>query len=227
MSRPVHANAEATRRRILDQAVRLFSAQGVGETSIRDIARASGVSLAMVHHYYFSKERLLGACVGAVYTELSGLQREFEPVLARATSLEDLLNQAVITAFRFARERRELIRLLLRITISRGAVVGEGEPVLRAFLDGLSERFAALGGRPPEELRLPLQTMVYTVARYAVQDDAELAWVVGPTASAEQGGTLAAVEKHLVSLAQQVIGPLEDLESSGVRSTAMLAAMKR
>jgi AcrR family transcriptional regulator len=204
MSRPVHANAEATRRRILEQAVRLFSENGVGETSIRDIARASGVSLAMVHHYYFSKEKLLSACISSVYADLSGLQGRFEEVIARAGSGDDLLREAVIAGFRFARERRELVRLLLRITIARGTVA-EGEPTLRRFLDTVSTRFGALTDRPAAALRLPLQSIVYLIARYSMLDDAEMEWVVGPDVVQRAGTSIRALENHIAECALRLL----------------------
>src|SRR5260221_13397069 len=47
MARPPNADADATRRRILQSAITLFSDRGIGETSVRDVVAASGVSLAM------------------------------------------------------------------------------------------------------------------------------------------------------------------------------------
>ncbi len=185
--------------------MRLFSEHGVGETSIRDIARASGVSLAMVHHYYFSKEKLLGSCIASVFEEMTELQTRLEDVVARATTGREMLHEAVVTGFRFARERRELIRLLLRITIARGHV-GEGEPVLRRFLDVTSERFGQLLSRPAETMRLPLQSILYLIARYAVQADAEMQWVVGPEMIARAGDPLAALEMHVADAAWRVLG---------------------
>jgi len=70
MSRPVNADADATRQRMLEAAVQLFAERGLGSTSIRDVAGAAGVSLAMVHHYFGSKDDLYDACIDATYAEL-------------------------------------------------------------------------------------------------------------------------------------------------------------
>ena len=52
-----------TRDRILDNARELFARNGVGKTSIRSIAAASGVDSALVHHYFGTKEQLFAAAV--------------------------------------------------------------------------------------------------------------------------------------------------------------------
>ncbi len=48
--------------RIRDAALRLFGERGVEGTTIRDIARAAGVSGGLVRHHFGSKEDLRAAC---------------------------------------------------------------------------------------------------------------------------------------------------------------------
>lgn len=50
------------RARIRDAAIRLFSERGVDGATIRDIARAAGVSGGLVRHHFGSKEDLRAAC---------------------------------------------------------------------------------------------------------------------------------------------------------------------
>jgi AcrR family transcriptional regulator len=50
------------RARIRDAALRLFGERGVESTTIRDIARAAGVSGGLVRHHFGSKEELRSAC---------------------------------------------------------------------------------------------------------------------------------------------------------------------
>ncbi|MCW2521645.1 MAG: transcriptional regulator, TetR family, partial [Mycobacterium sp.] len=52
-----------TRDRILENARELFARNGIGNTSIRAIAAASGVDSALVHHYFGTKEQLFAAAV--------------------------------------------------------------------------------------------------------------------------------------------------------------------
>lgn len=51
------------RGRLLDAAVRLFAEQGVAGTTVADIARPAGVTPAMVHYYFKTKDQLLDAVV--------------------------------------------------------------------------------------------------------------------------------------------------------------------
>jgi AcrR family transcriptional regulator len=50
------------RARIRDAALRLFAERGIGAATIRDIAKAAGVSSGLVRHHFGSKEALRDAC---------------------------------------------------------------------------------------------------------------------------------------------------------------------
>ena len=51
------------REKLLDAAVHLFSEQGVAGTTIAEIASRAGVTSAMVHYYFKTKDQLLDAVV--------------------------------------------------------------------------------------------------------------------------------------------------------------------
>jgi TetR/AcrR family transcriptional regulator, regulator of cefoperazone and chloramphenicol sensitivity len=50
------------RARIRDAALRLFADKGIDGVSVRDIARAAGVSSKLIRHHFGSKEALRDAC---------------------------------------------------------------------------------------------------------------------------------------------------------------------
>jgi AcrR family transcriptional regulator len=50
------------RARIRDAALRLFAERGIDAATIRDIAKAAGVSSGLVRHHFGSKEALRAAC---------------------------------------------------------------------------------------------------------------------------------------------------------------------
>jgi AcrR family transcriptional regulator len=197
MARPVNADAEGTRRRMLETAVQLFAERGVGNTSVRDVAGAAGVSLAMIHHYFGSKGDLYDACVDATYTELSALQQELATELQTGQPIEELFTRAVVACYRFAREHRTAVRLMLGAAASSGHVHPRGRKQLLDTLELVSMALGARLGRAPAELRLPLQSVVFLVARYAAQDETETAAVVGVPAR-EKRAAVQAVEDHLV-----------------------------
>jgi TetR/AcrR family transcriptional regulator len=55
--------ATASREQLLDIALNLFSRQGIANTSLNTIAKAAGVTPAMLHYYFNSREQLLDAMI--------------------------------------------------------------------------------------------------------------------------------------------------------------------
>ena len=205
MARPVNADADATRQRMLDTAVELFAERGLGSTSVRDVATGAGVSLAMVHHYFGSKDDLYQACIDATYAELSAMKGALALELASAAPLAELFARAVGTSFRFACEHRTAVRLLVRAAVSTGELHPRGRKLLLDALDVVSTAVSTRLGRPASELRLPLQSVVFLVARYAAQDEGETAAVVG-LPPRERRRAREAVEAHLVDVALGLFG---------------------
>jgi AcrR family transcriptional regulator len=216
MARPVNADADATKKRILESAVTLFAERGMGSTSVRDVAGAAGVSLAMVSHYFGGKDALYDACVDAMYAELSAMSGALSAELASDASLEELFARAVVASYRFAREHRRAVRLLIQAAASSGELNPRGRELLLGALDVVAGAVGARVGRPPRELRLPLQSVVFLVARYAAQDEGELADVVG-VPPREKHRAQAAVEAHLVRVAVDLFGLGEKKKKRGSR----------
>ncbi|MGE0871611.1 MAG: TetR/AcrR family transcriptional regulator [Kofleriaceae bacterium] len=52
---------DATRRMLLDRALKLFQKRGVAATTMRDVARAAGLSLGAAYYHFPSKEALIFA----------------------------------------------------------------------------------------------------------------------------------------------------------------------
>lgn len=55
--------ATASREELLDIALNLFSRQGIANTSLNAIAKEAGVTPAMLHYYFNSREQLLDAMI--------------------------------------------------------------------------------------------------------------------------------------------------------------------
>ena len=68
MARTRAANFETQRAAIRDAAARLFADKGYASASVADLARACGVSKALMYHYYRDKEALL-ADIALAYVE--------------------------------------------------------------------------------------------------------------------------------------------------------------
>jgi AcrR family transcriptional regulator len=197
VARPLNADSHATQARIKGSALTLFSERGVGATSVREVAKGAGVSVAMINHYFGSKEGLYAACIDAMYAELSGLSEELGAMLARSDGdPRTIMETAVRLGFRFARTHQVAVRLLQRLIVDAGEV----DAVLRdarvlPFLDGVSTALSALTGREAGTFRLPLQSAMFLVVRYSISPVHELALLVGPKRA---GDPLTAVEDHIV-----------------------------
>lgn len=69
-----HQRAQFRRQQLLDAALQQFAEKGYDGASIRSIARAAGVTEALVYHYFRSKEHLFEEVLKA---------RSFAPILRR------------------------------------------------------------------------------------------------------------------------------------------------
>lgn len=54
---------EDRRRQILDTALMVFAEKGFANTSVKDLAKAGGISTGLMYHYFPSKEKLLEEAV--------------------------------------------------------------------------------------------------------------------------------------------------------------------
>jgi AcrR family transcriptional regulator len=61
---------------MLDSALKCFTGQGIAATSLRDIARAAGVTPALLHYYFGSKDKLVEIFVAERLMPVVGELRE-------------------------------------------------------------------------------------------------------------------------------------------------------
>lgn len=189
---------------------------------MRDIARSAGVSLGMVHHYFGSKDELYQACVESMYEELHNMRAELMSQLKTASSVEQLMSEAVRVSFHFAREHQTSIRLLMRTVVEHGELGPVQQQALQLpFLEEISGALANATGKSLTELRLAAQSTTFLVSRYALSSDHELRVLTGlPKGSFK--AVLAEVENHLARAALALLGlpqpnggPMTQLAATG------------
>lgn len=148
------AQAERTRRAVLDAARRLFAEQGFAATSLQQIADAMGVRKANVYYYFRSKAALLEALlderIEALETMLDAAEQEPDRRQRLDLMIDGFVAQ-VVTA------HREI------------APVDFADPGVRA-LPGVSEKLAALAARATGLLFGPSPTADELAALALVQD---------------------------------------------------------
>ncbi|WP_158562739.1 TetR/AcrR family transcriptional regulator [Marinitenerispora sediminis] len=136
----------ATRERLAGAAVRLFVRRGYAATSVRDIARAAGVSTGLMYRHYATKEALFAALVTQGAEGLERLVgrfgdaespqaaiREFSAVMVADIAADDGASeffQLMTQAFSMPDppdEVRELVRQHYAVVEAVVALVEEGQ----------------------------------------------------------------------------------------------------
>ena len=110
-------NTMDVRTKILEEATRLFAAQGVDGTSIQEIADAVGVAKQSLLYHFPSKEALHRS----VLEHLLSRWNEIVPRLLRAVSREDRFDAVLDATIEFFAADPDRARLLLRETLDRPA----------------------------------------------------------------------------------------------------------
>jgi AcrR family transcriptional regulator len=109
--------AEERRAAIQGAALEVFAERGYHAASIDDIARAAGVSKALIYEHFASKQQLHADLIEAQASEL--YRRVGDAVAAvAAESGSERLKAGFEAFFGFAEERRDAWRVLFRETVN-------------------------------------------------------------------------------------------------------------
>src|SRR2546430_9408760 len=129
---------DTTRERILEVALGLFRKRGFEPTTMRDIARASKLSLGAAYYYFPSKEALVHAFYDRVQDEHAALIRA---TCASSADLVVRVRAALVGKLDVLREARALLGALFRYAAERdhplsvfsAATRGQREQAVAAF----------------------------------------------------------------------------------------------
>jgi AcrR family transcriptional regulator len=204
MARPINANAEETRRRILEAASQLFAKHGYEGTSVRQIAAAAGVSLGMIRHYFGSKDGLYDACIAQAFEIYAELGRRVQESAETGGSATEIIASATRAGFQHARQHVSACRLMLWDMMQADRWRHErNDQHMVPFILQVAGTLAEPVGRPAPELALMLRTLIFLVVRYATADEEELAILLsgGDENAKPDDKTMAKVEDHLAELA--------------------------
>ena len=146
---------------------------------MRLVARESGTSLATIAHHCGGKAGLYRECLALGYEDLAGLPSRLAEELSRPglRGLEARVGAVARAAYRYTRERYTISRFLVRAALYDEGAPGR-EVIERAhesFLESATRAVSGLLERDPAELRIPLQTFLFTLTRMAIMTDSERA----------------------------------------------------
>ncbi len=101
---------EARRDELLDAAQRLFTRNGLAQTSVADIAAEAGVAKGSVYRYFDSKEALLSALKDRFFERMMGRVTDVVAALPDA-GFAELADAAIDTTTRQLFDEAELVEL--------------------------------------------------------------------------------------------------------------------
>ena len=110
-------DAAASRRRLLEAGVKVFSRQGPDGGSVSMIARRAGINRRMLYYYFGSKEGLYRAAFRHAYEQLSSAEVELADT---APSAEDLLARLIRSYYEFTATHPCHVRLLMWENLRQG-----------------------------------------------------------------------------------------------------------
>jgi AcrR family transcriptional regulator len=110
------------RERILDAASRLIASKGYAATTVRDIASAAGLNLAMIHYYFGNKEGLYRA----IFEEkIVAVQRILAEAALSEGTCRERLERFVRAYARFLCRHSHFARIVQQEFLSGGTMIQE------------------------------------------------------------------------------------------------------
>ncbi len=126
--------------RVLEAALELFSSQGYGATSMRQIAEHSDVSTGNIYHHFGGKERIFTILLERYFDALLDPGLELNRVFQEAEFPEEMERLAAAIESVVERYGREI--LLISVD-----VIEFGGRHVRTFYEGMRGRFEVMYGR--------------------------------------------------------------------------------
>ena len=126
--------SEASVSRTLEAALELFSSQGFGATSMRQIADGAGLSVGNVYHHFASKEEIYERLLERYWERVMDPDLGLNRIFAAAAFPEDLEAMAAAIEEVVEANRRYILLIYVDVIEFRGEHI-------RSFYEGMAERF--------------------------------------------------------------------------------------
>ena len=131
--------SRASVAKVLDVGLRLFSSQGFGATSMRQIATESGLSVGNLYHHFANKEQIFQRLIDQYWEKVLDPALRLNHIFVKAEFPEDLEEMA--TAIEEVVDRFAPYILLIYVDV----IEFHGEHI-RSFYEGMAGRFEAIYG---------------------------------------------------------------------------------
>nr|WP_290670170.1 TetR/AcrR family transcriptional regulator [Ardenticatena sp.] len=172
MPEPVQSRAYATRQRILDAAMRIFSHKGYHDTRVDEIAEASETSKGAIYFHFPSKERIFLALIDQ-FADL--LEAQLEKVLAETPGGIERVDAALRVCLETFGQYRQLAKIVLVQAVGLGQVFEQKRiEVHQRFVQVIKrelDKAVAEGDIPP------IDTEVAALAWMGALNEVVIRWV--------------------------------------------------
>jgi len=178
LGRPVGADGEQTRARIINAAMRCVAEVGYSRATIREIARVADMTSGSLYHYFPNKSELLNATVSEI--EAIALPR-LRAAAARAEDVVDRLEAVLDESDRLLREYPHLAAFDRAIRAESTAHPRGRRPkhpglkALRDIINDIIEDARAQGALPADTDPSAAVDAIYALTRGLTEQAASLA----------------------------------------------------
>src|SRR5512145_825363 len=162
MARTKAAGFDVQRAAIRDAAARLFADKGYASASIADLARACGISKALMYHYYRDKEDLLADIALSYVDRLASIVADVAAQqLPPAAHLRRLVEAFMAEYEHSAARHRVLVQDVKYLErIHRARVLAKQRRVVQGYADVISQLAPADRARLAKPLTMILFGMI-------------------------------------------------------------------
>jgi AcrR family transcriptional regulator len=129
--------SEAATARARDAALELFSTQGYGATSMRQISEKSGISVGNLYHHFGSKETIYQQLLDEYWEKLLDPEDELQQLFERADFPDDLEEMATLIERSVDAHAAYIMLIFIDVIEFRGQHI-------HAFYESMPARFAAV-----------------------------------------------------------------------------------
>lgn len=205
MARPVNADPQQTKERILAAAIECFGNGGLRGTPLKNIAADAKVTIATIHHYFGGKLGLFEAALEQGYEELSGLGAAIGLAASEVGgSNEERIDALARRALSFARGRQKASRFLHRAMLYEDEAKERALLAQEQYVATTSMALSLIIDRSVEELRVPVLGLMFLMTRIAVMRPEDVV-IAGPGRS--KNATLDALADYVAQVAVSTLLP--------------------
>jgi len=181
--RKTKEEAEITRQRLLEAALKVFSQQGYAVTRLEDIAAEAEVTRGAIYHHFGGKAELYNAMVGEISSRTNNVIAE---AIEEGGSFLEICRRMMVQLMAYVEENRDF-RAVMELTLFKTEMVPELQSGLQKKAEAtqvIIEQMAAFMRQGVEagEVRMDIDPVEMAWSFLALQNGLVMTWLQAPQA---------------------------------------------